>query len=180
MNQNHTWIATTQIETPKLAPRPLQEPSGVQIHRLDPNDSYSWALMPQVLWRVYTFCQEIDTETEPIEVVDLVKGWFFLGDPREMAIWLFLRDTQVVGHLLITSEPFRQAKLRYTLIRQAKVDVGIAATEEAKQVFEQVKEWTKSLGLNKILMLTHRNDAAMMRKWKFEPHKALMKLILDD
>lgn len=135
--------------------------------------------MPTVFARVSEFCRKFDTETAPQDAVDLIRVWFTTGD-RRLGLWILTEDnSRAVAHLFATPEPIGLESWKYTLIRQAEADCGIDTTRETKLVFEAVKAWTRSLGLDQIMMLTHRDERAMTRRWGFMPYKALMKLNLD-
>ena len=133
--------------------------------------------MPALLDRMSLFCLDMDTETEPQDLVDLVRVLFISGDTR-LGLWAGVLDGTLVGHLLATPEPWGGTKWKYCLIRQAQVDCGIDNRAESKAVFSEVKAWTQKLGLSQINMLTHRSEASMARRWGFSPFKVYMKLDL--
>lgn len=149
------------------------------IHRISRDDVLSWALMPFVLARLARFSERYDTETTADEVTDLVRNMFSGRDIR-LGMWVVLDDQQaIIGHLFATPEPLYLDHWRYCLIRQAEADLGINSIEAAQQVFEAVQQWCRSLGLSKILALTHRDVDAMMRKWGFQKYKALLSRDVD-
>ena len=148
----------------------------IEAYRIDREDPKSWSLMPIVFWRVYEFCRRTDGETAPRDAVDMIRAWFVLGNDTQMAIWVLIKDGAVVGHCYATTEPYGADHLRYILIRQVNVDKHIYAPDECKLVFDQVLGWAEGMGLDKILMLTFRDEQAMMRKWHFEKYKSLMSL----
>lgn len=149
------------------------EKSSPQILRMHRDTPMCWNFIPQILDRVYRFCENMDTETYPHDAVDLVRGWFTFADPR-LGLWIVHNDQYIVGHLLATPEPWNADKWKYCLIRQAEIDQGVDLRHECAPIFSQVEAWTKGMGLSKIIILTHRNEDAMARKWKFRPYKALM------
>lgn len=138
----------------------------------------AWKYMPYLIERAYKFCEDTDGETEPYELADLLRAWFMVGDATKIGIWAILVDGEIKAHLIATTEPFGMPQLRYVLIRQAQVDKGIDIRKECKEVFRRVGLWTQSMGMSKVLMITHRNEQAMMRAWGFQPYKSLMKLDL--
>ena len=149
--------------------------------QLTRGDCRVWALMPQVFERLARFCRAYDTETTPEDVVELVRAWFMTGDPR-LGLWIAEEGGRVIGHLFATLEPMganRPEQYKYCLIRQAEVDRGCDARQQAKEVFEQVKAWTVAVGLSRIVMATHRSEASMMRRWGFRGFKILMQLNLN-
>lgn len=130
--------------------------------------------MPQVFDRIALFCETYDPETLTTDIVDLVRVWFMSGD-RRLGLWLTVSpEQQIIGHLLATPEPFNFDHWRYMLIRQAEVDRGYALKEEASSIFNACMDWSKSLGLKRLVMVTHRSQDAMSRAWGFERYKAIM------
>jgi len=147
----------------------------IYMHREVP---LAWAWMPYVLHRVGVFCTKMDTETLPHEAQDLVRLWFMMGDYR-LGLWIAVKEQrELVGHMLATPEPIEIPQHRYVLIRQVEADKGTDLRKTAEQGFVLVKQWTKSLGLSRLVMVTHRSSQAMARRWGFTPHKTLMKFSL--
>lgn len=150
----------------------------MNIVRVTRDDPQSWMLMPQILERLARFCVELDTETEPWEPVELVRTWFTMGEPR-LALWVVVNEEGVRGHLWATPEPLGVDKVKYVLIRQAAIDKGVNIEDTSKEVFADLKEWSRSIGIYRIVMLTHRNWKIMQRRWGFVPRKVLMDLHFD-
>lgn len=147
----------------------------IAIHRLNQSDDFSWQIMPQIIRRVGDFCLKYDTETLPHEAQNLIRAWFILGDQR-LGLWSIVDDDIVLAHCWITPEPVGLDHWRYMLIRQAEVDGEVDLRDEARQVYNEVKAWCRSLGLSKIIALTHREPTGLMRRWGFSPYKTLMEL----
>lgn len=135
----------------------------------------SWALMPQLLNRLMRFLDSYDTDTPKQELFEQVSRMFAAGDGR-LGVWMIVDGSKVVGHLLAQPEPvgYEQGPWQYVLIRQAEVDPKVDARALTKQVMALVEGWAQRLGTTKIYMLTHRNDAAMARRWGFTFFKHLM------
>jgi len=150
----------------------------MRVIKLTREDSECWGFMPQILDRLAKFCMELDTETEPWEPVELVRTWFTTGEPR-LALWIVVNEQHVCGHLWATPEPLGVDKVKYVLIRQASIDKGVNIRYSSKEVFDSLKQWSKSIGINRIVMLTHRNWKLMQRRWGFVPRKVLMDLHFD-
>lgn len=150
-----------------------------KVLRIQRDDPLAWAWFPFVLARIAKFCTMYDTETEPLEMVDLVRGLFSNGDPR-LFLSICIADHQVIGHILAMPEPFGSEHWKYMLIRQAEVDAGVDVRNETKQAFNEVVEWTRKHGLRKIMMLTHRREDSMAKRWGFIPYKAVMQMKLED
>lgn len=148
----------------------MKSGSVIFVHREVPA---AWAWMPYVLQRIHNFCEKYDTETAPDDAVALVRAWFAAGDPH-LGLWIAVRDGILVGHIFATPEPIGAARLRYVLVRQAEVDAGIDLREEAKVVFANIEDWTRRLGLSKMIMVTHRDADAMARRWGWRQYKAMM------
>ena len=150
----------------------------VELIRCTRDDPRAWAWLPYVLYRAGTFCEEMDTETLPIEAQDLIRLWFVMGDYR-LGLWIVIKDQQeLVGHMLATPEPIEIPQHRYVLIRQVQLNKGLDLRTISKQGFTALTQWTRSIGLSRLVMVTHRSSKAMARQWGFEPHKTLMKLSL--
>ena len=149
------------------------------IIRVQRDSPISWAWVPFVLARIARFCEKYDTETEPLEMVELVRNLFSTGDPR-LGLWILVADHQIIGHILCMPEPFGANHWKYVLVREAEIDPDIDVRKEAEEAFEQIKTWTRSLGLSRIMMLTHRREDSMARRWSFKPYKAVMQLQLED
>lgn len=146
-----------------------------RVHRDEPR---AWAVMPALLDRVGHFCEQLDTETTPKEMQDLVRVMFMNGDWR-LGAWAVVMDGWLlVAHLVATPEPLGVDTIRYVLVRQAEVDRSVPLATITPEVFEDVKVWTRSLGLSRILMITHRSAKSMARRWGFKPKKTLMELDL--
>ena len=141
----------------------------LDVHRDVPE---AWRWMPDLLTRIRNFCVATDPETDPREAEDFVRGAFCVGDLRQR-VWLALGDG-IVGHLWATVEPYHAQAYRHVLIRQAEIDERINLGEFPTQVFAEVEKWTKGLGLERLLMLTHRNPGAMERAWGFQKYKSVM------
>jgi len=140
--------------------------------RIEQSNPFAWALLPYILDRVALFCEKYDPETVPREMSDLVKAWFVVGDQR-LGLWVAERQGVVCAHLLATPEPLG-SEGRYILVRQAEVDPGVDIRDITRTTFAAVEEWTKSYGLSRICMVTHRNAHAMARMWGFKPYKTIM------
>ena len=151
--------------------------SKLDVIRMQRDNAEAWRYMPQVLDRLYRFCGEMDTESSAPEVVDLVRAWFAVGDIR-LGLWVGVMDNVCIAHTFATPEPVGMDHWKYVLIRQAKVDPGIDMRDETKQTMLEVIEWTKSLGLKQVNIVTHRDEAAMLRRWSFKNYKLLMRLDL--
>jgi hypothetical protein len=148
---------------------------ALKILRLNREDSESWHWVPFTLERIEKFCHLMDTESEPSDVSNLVRTLFVVGDPR-LGLWIAVEDDQVVAHLLATPEPWGENRWKYCLIRQAWIDKGVNTMVESDKVFQEVKVWAKSMGLSRLVMLTHRDEAAFMRRWGFRLYKSLMSM----
>ena len=137
-----------------------------------------WRYIPQILERIEKFCFLMDLESDPNDVVGLVRSLFTFGDPR-LGLWIGVQDDRVVAHVLATPEPWGENKAwRYMLIRQAWIDPGVGGRIEAVKVFEEIKAWMRSLGLKRIVALTHRDGEAMFRRWQLKEYKVLLQLDL--
>lgn len=133
--------------------------------------------MPYMLERVGRFCEEVETETPKQDALDLVRYWFGSGDPR-LGLWAVLNEPgQVVAHLLAVPEIVGD-QVRSVLIRQAAIDRGVDIGTVSQQVFAEVEQWARSIGAPKLLMVTHRDEQAMARKWGFSAGKSLMTKLL--
>ena len=143
------------------------------------DNDLAWGWIPHMVRRVSKFCETYDTETLPHEAEDLIRAWFFTGDIR-LGLWgVIHKDLGLVAHIFGTAEPSHLQTFRHTLVRQAEADSRIDIRKESEEVFQEFALWTRSLGLDKILALTHRNTEAMFRRWSFEPYKMLMSLDLN-
>jgi hypothetical protein len=135
-----------------------------------------WAYMPQVLQRVTSFLDRYDTDTPKHELWEQVSRMFAAGD-RRLGLWIIADPNfNVVAHMLAQPEPVDKfdGPWSYVLIRQTEVDPRIDVRAESREVFAAVQQWTKSLGVNRMLMLTHRDSAAMARRWGWSEYKTLM------
>ena len=150
----------------------------LKIIRIQREDPESWHWMPFVLKRIETFCVTMDVESEPFDVSNLVRALFTVGDPR-LGLWIAGGDGQVIGHLLATPEPWGENRYRYGLIRQAWVDKGVDTRLESGRVFDEVKRWAKSLGVSRLVMLTHRDEGVFMRRYGWKPYKSLMQMNIE-
>ena len=151
----------------------------MRVIKLTRNDPECWSIMPQVLERLAKFCTELDTETEPWEPVELVRTWFAMGEPK-LALWVVVDKEGVLhGHLWATPEPLGVDKVKYVLIRQASIDKHVNIRDTSKEVFDSLKEWSRSIDVHRIVMLTHRKWTLMQRRWGFIPRKVLMDLHFD-
>ena len=150
----------------------------MKVLRISRDDAESWKWVPYTLERIEKFCHLMDTESEPSDVSNLVRALFTVNDPR-LGLWIAVEDDQVVAHLLATPEPWGENRWRYCLIRQAWIDKGITTMVESGKVFQEVKVWAKSLGLSRLVMLTHRGQETFMRRWKFQPYKVLMQMSIE-
>lgn len=148
------------------------------IVRIERENPEAWALMPQLFDRIALFCEKYDPETLTTDLVDLVRVWFMSGD-RRLGLWVTVDDSTIVGHLLATPEPFTVEQWRYMLIRQAEIDKGYDLREEADQIFNACLTWSKSIGLKRVVMVTHRSQDAMSRAWGFQRYKAIMSREID-
>mgnify|MGYP001619630912 CR=1 FL=1 len=148
----------------------------LKIIRIQRDDVESWKWVPYTLERIEKFCHLMDVESEPSDISHLVRTLFSVGDPR-LGLWIAVEEDQIVGHLFATPEPWGDARpCRYVLIRQAWVDKGVDGRIESGRVFQEVKVWAKSLGVSRLVMLTHRDEGAFMRRWGFKEYKALMRI----
>lgn len=138
------------------------------------------AFLPQAIDRLAAFCVKYDTETKPDEIREQVWRMFGCGDYR-LGLWVIVKDSKtVIGHLLAQPEPvsLERGPWQYVLIRQAESDKHentLAATQAA---MASVEEWTRRLGLSRLMLLTHRRDDVMSRKWGFKYYKALMDKVI--
>jgi len=147
----------------------------MDLFRLHRDEPKSWTVMPLLLDRIRDFCLRMDTDTEPEEAASCIRAWFIMGDPK-LGLWISTEDSKIIGHLWATPEPIGAEQWKYVLIRQAEVDRGYNTMPITEQAFQQVIDWTKSIGLKKVRMITHRNWRSMRRRWGFEPFKIMMDL----
>lgn len=148
----------------------------MRILRIRREDATSWKIMPALLSRMARFSVMYDPEGLPEDVVELVRSWFTMGDIR-LGLWVVLgKDDEILGHLFATPEPMAMEPhvWRYLLIRQAQANPKVDVRKESEEVFEEVRAWAEHLGFDMMLLLTHKNEVAMARAWKFQPYKALM------
>lgn len=145
----------------------------VFVHREIPIAS---AIMPQVVDRIMAFCNKYDTDTKPDEVKEQVWRLFGCGDMR-LGLWAVVKDNKtVVAHLFAQPEPVNveNGPWQYVLIRQAESDKGEDTRAETRVIMDSVEKWTRRLGVQRLVMLTHRRDDVMSRRWGFKYFKALM------
>lgn len=148
--------------------------SGRMVLRIERDNELAWAWLPSVLRRVHAFCIKMDTETLPQEAEDLVRAWFCIGDKR-MCLYVILDQVKgLVGHMFATVEPAHLDHWRYVLIRQAEVDKKIDVRAETRQISAHLDDWARSFGLDRIVMLTHRNEQVVAKRWGYVPYKTLM------
>ena len=148
-----------------------------EIVRMDWNNPYCWQVAPFIFWRMWNFTERYDTEGTPEETSGLARTWFTTGDKR-LGLWAIVdSEAGLVGHLFANPEPIvtDPRQWRYVLVRQAEANDNIDIRHESKEVFKQVEEWTRSLGLNTLLILTHKSSEAMSRRWGFHEYKSLLK-----
>jgi len=150
-----------------------------QILRIHKDDPRSWGLMPWLFARIYKFSDTHDSTWTPNEMCTLVQNAFVWNSPF-LGLWAAVNDDGMIGgHLLATAEPWGQDQLRYVLIRQAEVDRRLDVGDCVHQAFGLCETWAQSLGLNKIMMVTHRNPKAFRRAWGFTQTKVVMEKNLD-
>lgn len=145
------------------------------IVRMDWSNPVCWWVAPYLFHRIWNFTEKYDPEGLPGETADMARVWFTTGDPR-LGLWGVVdSDKGLVAHLFANPEPLSSdPKLwKFILVRQAEVNDGIDIRPECEEVFRQLEEWTKALGLKKVMMLTHRNTRAMARRWGFKEYKTL-------
>lgn len=131
--------------------------------------------MPALLDRVSRFCLTLDTETLPHEATDLIRGMFCTGDWR-LGVWVTVQDNvNLVGHLWVTPEPLMSDKCRYLLVRQAEASKGINIGDMTKTIWNEVEAWGKSMGIDHVIMVTHRPAKVFARRWGFVEKKVLMR-----
>ena len=135
----------------------------------------SAAYMPYAIDRLMRFCTTYDTDTVPAELAEQAWRLYGAGDPR-LGLWIGVEGGHVFGHLLAQPEPFDrpQGPWQYVLIRQAEVDQHVNAISAAKTCFKQCEAWARSFGVTRLVMLTHRNEESMTRKWGFQRYKVIM------
>mgnify|MGYP001584671582 CR=1 FL=1 len=154
----------------------MQKP--VNVLRIARDDPDSWAVMPQVLDRVMRCCREMETETDPFDARDLILAWFAAASPL-LALWSAVDEGRVGAHFWITLEPIGAQTPRYALVRQVEVDARLDIREAGRSAFEEAKRWVASLGLHRIMMLTHRRAESFARRHGFVQRKVLMEYCLD-
>jgi hypothetical protein len=141
--------------------------------RMQRDDERTWALMPVVLDRIRAFCEAFETETLPAEAEEIVRVWFASGDHR-LGLWVVVDAAgRAVGHLLAVPE-ISGDHYKSTLIRQAYIDAGVDLGPVSKLVFDEVAAWSRQLGIHKVFIVTHREEATLARRWGFTPHKTIM------
>lgn len=147
----------------------------LQIRRDDPRAS---AYLPFAINRIKEFCVTYDTESLPDEQGELV--WqLFASNNAQLGLWIVIDDYRIVGHLYATPEPLNPIHgYRYVLIRQAEIDPKITLGTVARDVFSHCAEWAQQFGVSEMLALTHRNPAAMTRRWGGRHYKSLIKFDL--
>lgn len=151
----------------------------IEIIRCVREEPRAWWWMPSILYRAGKFCETMQTETLPQEMIEMIRLWFVMGDYR-LGLWIAVKDQcELVGHLLATVEPIDVQYPRYVLIRQVEINRGIDLRQVTKEGFKDVEKWTRSFGLSKIVMVTHRSTRAMARRWGFKEHKVLMHFMLN-
>lgn len=149
-------------------------PEILFVTRLDP---IAASYMPLVVDRCLKFCRTYDTHTRLEGLYEQLWQMFGWGDIR-LGMWIVVQDGKIVGHLFAQPEPIDgpRENWQYVLIRQAEVDRKV--TIPTRHVMSLVEQWTQGLGLNKLVMLTHRNGAAMARRWGFQQQRILMEKVL--
>ena len=131
--------------------------------------------LPQLIHRIQQFCIDYDTDSKPAVMADQVWRLFGSGD-RRLGLWFIREENKVIGHLLAHPEPLDHefGPWEYGLIRQAKVDKGKDVRDLTIKCMESVAEWGRLMKMPKLTMLTHRNESAMLRRFGWQPYKALM------
>jgi hypothetical protein len=139
-----------------------------------------WALMPQAIERLSTFLDQYDRETKKLPFLEQIMRMFAAGDVR-LGLWVLIDGSKVIGHLLAQPEPLslETGPWEYVLIHQAEADAGIEVRQHTKQIFAEMEQWSLRLGVNRLYMMTHR-DEAMARRWGFRVHKTMMVRYLND
>lgn len=162
----------------RAAARHHARPVTLQYLKIQRDVPLSWGLMPQLLDRIYNFCIRYDADTPPQDARDAVRNWFSNGDAK-LGLWAVYDETyHVRAHIWANPEPLAQEAWKYVLIRQVEAE-GVTKLL-SRQIFSEVTHWTKSIGLDRIVILTHRSAEAMARRWGFRVYKTLMDLSLED
>ena len=150
-----------------------------RLFRVRKHDPRCWGLMPWVFARVYKFTESHDTVVTPQEMCELVQN-AFIADSPFLALWVVVSEQgDIVGHMLATAEPWGAEVLRYIMIRQAQVDPKVDIREQTAEAFQLCREWAKSLGVNKLTMLTPRKAETFARRWGFTKVRTMMERKLD-
>lgn len=152
---------------------------ALRILRMRRDDPIACGLMPGTIQRLTAFCQRFDLDTDPGDLAEFCWRLFGAGDPR-LGLWVAASaDWTLRGHTLAMPEPF-ETRWKYTLIRQAEVDEKVNARAETHAVMQAVIAWTRDeLHLDRIRLVTHRNMAAMARRWGATPYRHIMEIAID-
>lgn len=138
--------------------------------------AFASAILPQTIERMMAFCKKYDTDTKPEEIKEQAWRMFGCGDKR-LGLWAMVKDMKtVVGHLMAQPEPWglENGPWQYVLIRQAEIDKYENTLTQTPVVMASIEQWTRSLGLSRIVFLTHRKGALMSRRWGFRHYKVIM------
>lgn len=137
------------------------------------------AFLPYAAVRCGRFCELFDTDTRPLDIMEQIWRMYAAGDTR-LGLWIIVHEDQIIGHTMAQPEPIDAiGKWSYVLIRQAQVDEHFDTRALVRQSMYEVEEWTKGLGVNRLVMLTHRNAETMSRRWGFRNVKTLMEKNLE-
>lgn len=152
--------------------------SQIAVLRLHRDNPLSWGFVPYTLERIAAFCTKYDTDSTSNDAVDAVRAWFTSGDKR-LGLWIAydIHSFEILGHVWANPEPFHADHWKYMLIRQ--VDAEGVTKPFARQIFNELKDWTKSIGLSRIVILTHRSARAMTKRWGFKLYKSLMDISIE-
>lgn len=150
----------------------------LRVIRLRDENPLAWALMPEALSRVRTFCRKYDSDADADLLCAHIKRNFDSTSMPEPNLLLLVgvQGGRMVGHLLASLDEWCGS--RHLSILQYEADQGVAPPVGLmRAVLDQLGEWARQRGATAIQLLA-RNPAlvrAFQRHYGFRVEKTLMR-----
>ena len=151
--------------------------NGLTVLILEQTDAAAWQLMPELLKRVYEFCQKYDSDANTPQLLGSIKQSFVHPTPGIIGM-LLLMNGKVTGHLLVTLEEWMGCRM--ATIVQIESDVPLTH-DIVDGPFEFLNDWAVFSGARYFQCLARNDTVARLfsQKYGFQRQRVLMRKRLE-
>ena len=141
---------------------------GMQIIRVWKKEPDSWVLMPELLDRIRTRCNESGGNGEALATRMEAE---FIVCQESIAAWVVVKNGRIVGHTLLTCDSFNLVPELF-VAQLVAPGVPRAVVQAAD---DEISDWARGKGYHRLVMITRRLNLRAWRKlFGFQMFRAIL------